>query len=116
MNKRTVGQEQEHRVETFLEEKGYKILERNYRCPQGEIDLIACHDGYLVFVEVKYRKTQRKGTPEEAVDNRKQKKISRAALWYLMEHKMPDETPCRFDVAAATPEEIRIYQDAFFYQ
>lgn len=84
--------------------------------PGREIDLIAWHQGYLVFVEVKYRSSDRTGSPEEAVDFRKQKKISRAASWYLMEQGFSMDTPCRFDVAAVTERKIQIFQNAFCYQ
>lgn len=116
INKRQTGQEQENRAAVYLTERGYKILERNYRCRMGEIDLIAFHQGYLVFVEVKYRSGNRAGRPEEAVDFRKQKKISQTAVWYLKEKGLSLDTPCRFDVVAITPEEIRVFPDAFFYR
>lgn len=116
INKRQTGQEQENRAAVYLTERGYKILERNYRCRMGEIDLIAFHQGYLVFVEVKYRRGNRAGRPEEAVDFRKQKKISQTAAWYLKEKGLSLDTPCRFDVVAITPEEIRVFPDAFFYR
>lgn len=111
-----MGQEQENRAAVYLTERGYKILEKNYRCRMGEIDLIAFHQGYLVFVEVKYRRGNRAGRPEEAVDFRKQKKISQTAAWYLKEKGLSLDTPCRFDVVAITPEEIRVFPDAFFYR
>lgn len=116
INKRQMGQEQENRAAVYLTERGYKILEKNYRCRMGEIDLIAFHQGYLVFVEVKYRRGNRAGRPEEAVDFRKQKKISQTAAWYLKEKGLSLDTPCRFDVVAITPEEIRVFPDAFFYR
>ena len=68
MNKRKTGQEQEAKAACFLKTQGYQILERNYRCKKGEIDLIAREGQYLVFVEVKYRSTNESGLPEEAVD------------------------------------------------
>ena len=85
MNKRKTGQEQEVKAACFLKTQGYQILERNYRCKKGEIDLIAREGQYLVFVEVKYRSTNESGLPEEAVDLRKQRQISRVAAWYLTE-------------------------------
>ena len=85
MNKRKTGQEQEAKAACFLKTQGYQILERNYRCKKGEIDLIAWEGQYLVFVEVKYRSTNESGLPEEAVDLRKQRQISRVAAWYLTE-------------------------------
>ena len=108
MNKRKTGQEQEAKAACFLKTQGYQILERNY--------LIAREGQYLVFVEVKYRSTNESGLPEEAVDLRKQRQISRVAAWYLTEKGLDIYTPCRFDVVAIEGEEIRLYQDAFFYQ
>lgn len=116
MNKRSVGQEQESRTAAALERSGYQIVRRNYRCRAGEIDLIARHRGYLVFVEVKYRKNGKKGQPEEAVNLRKQRQISKVAAWYLAEQGLDMYTPCRFDVAAVSPETIRIYENAFPYR
>ena len=92
------------------------MVARNYRCHTGEIDLIAKDGETLVFVEVKYRRGNRAGRPEEAVDFRKQKKISQTAAWYLKEKGLSLDTPCRFDVVAITPEEIRVFPDAFFYR
>ncbi len=115
LNKRKIGQEQEELVAEYLTLQGYKILKRNFRCPLGEIDLIALHQGYLVFIEVKYRRTLREGYPEEAVTPTKQKKISQTALWYMMENHIHMDMPCRFDVVAAMPDEIRVIQDAFSY-
>lgn len=116
MNKRKTGQEQEVKAACFLKTQGCQILERNYRCKKGEIDLIAREGQYLVFVEVKYRSTNESGLPEEAVDLRKQRQISRVAAWYLTEKGLDIYTPCRFDVVAIEGEEIRLYRDAFFYQ
>lgn len=95
MNKRKTGQEQEVKAACFLKTQGYQILERNYRCKKGEIDLIAREGQYLVFVEVKYRSTNESGLPEEAVDLRKQRQISRVAAWYLTEKGLDIYTPCR---------------------
>lgn len=116
MNKRSVGQEQEAIAAVWLEKNGYEILEKNYRCKIGEIDLIARHKGYLVFLEVKYRKNNAKGTAEEAVTLRKQRQISRVCTWYLAQHGLDVYTPCRFDVAAVTPEGVTVYENAFYYQ
>lgn len=113
MNNRNIGQEQETLVAEYLKSQGYKILKRNFRCPLGEIDLIAFHEGYLVFVEVKYRRTLRDGYPEEAVTISKQKKIGKTALWYLSSNNINMDAPCRFDVVAVMPDEIRVIQDAF---
>ena len=74
-NKRKIGGEKEELAVGFLKEKGIRILERNYYFPGGELDIIAKDGEYLVFIEVKYRKTASYGQPWEAVSNNKQKKI-----------------------------------------
>ncbi len=61
MNNRIVGKKQEERAGKYLEAKGMKILQYNYQIRSGEIDIIGKYKGYLVFVEVKYRKTDSKG-------------------------------------------------------
>ena len=114
-SKRT-GLYYETQAAVFLEKQGYQILERNFRCPAGEIDLIAKEGGYLCFVEVKYRSERETGTPEEAVDARKQKRISRAALYYLMKQGLGDTTPCRFDVVGIRPDGIRVTKNAFSFK
>ena len=112
-NRRRVGTEQETKVQEYLETQGYEILARNFYTKHGEIDIIAKKDGYLVFVEVKYRADNRFGAPEEAVDFRKQKKIISAAQYYLYKNKIPFDTPCRFDVAGVAGGEIRVIENAF---
>lgn len=119
MNKRAEGSIHEAEAASYLEKNGYQILEHNYRCRQGEIDLIARDGRYLVFVEVKYRKDLGSGYPEEAVDRKKQQRIWQAARYYLYRHRYGEDTPCRFDVvsiigtAGGTGEEIRVIRDAF---
>ena len=96
---------------------GYRILERNFRCSYGEIDLVAEDGQDLVFVEVKTRRGVAYGLPEEAVTVRKQRKIVEVATFYLDAHECP-ERPWRVDVVAVQLsvggklEEIRIYQHA----
>ena len=114
-SKRT-GLYYETQAAVFLEKQGYQILERNFRCPAGEIDLIAKEGEYLCFVEVKYRSERKTGTPEEAVDAKKQKRISRAALYYLMKQGLGDTTPCRFDVVGIRPDGIRVTKNAFSFK
>jgi putative endonuclease len=101
-----------------LERCGYHILERNFRCRYGEIDLIAEQQQELVFVEVKTRRGQAYGRPEEAVTEQKQRKIIQVALYYLDLHTC-SERQWRVDVVAVQMnvrgklEEIRIYEHAF---
>jgi putative endonuclease len=100
-----------------LEERGYRILERNFRCCYGEIDLVAQEALDLVFVEVKTRRGTARGRPEEAVDGRKARKLQEVAFFYLDLHKLP-ECSWRIDVVAVQfssmgrLEEIRVYQHA----
>ena len=105
-----MGAAYEEKAAAYLKGRGYHILKKNYRCPLGEIDLIAEENGYLVFVEVNYRRTSRLGTGAEAVNANKQRRISGVARWYLMEHGM---CPCRFDVVAINGEEITLIRNAF---
>lgn len=112
-NKRQIGSHFEEKAAACLQKRGWKILERNYRCRQGEIDLI-CWDGrYLVFVEVKYRKNSAFGMPAEAVDARKQHRIRESAQFYLNSRRYPEDTPCRFDVVAILGNWVEVISDAF---
>lgn len=113
-NNRKVGEAQEARTVFELEKLGYRILQKNFRCRIGEIDIIARHQGYLVFVEVKYRKNHSSGYAAEAVTRKKQKIISRVADFYIRTH-CQTFPPCRFDVAALDGEQVTIYENAFEY-
>ncbi len=112
-NKRVTGSRYEEMAAAFLHQKGYRILERNFRSRQGEIDLIAQDGPCLVFVEVKYRRNLQSGYPEEAVDERKQRTIRRVAEYYLYSHGYGEDTPCRFDVVAILGDQIRLISHAF---
>ena len=100
----------------FLKTQGYQILERNYRCKKGEIDLIAREGQYLVFVEVKYRASGEFGNPLEAVSPGKQKRILRTALYYLTVKGYGENQACRFDVLGISPEGICLMKNAFEYR
>ena len=124
-NKRATGTLYEKKAGKYLENCGYEILEYNYRCPFGEIDIIARDGEYLVFCEVKYRSNLKKGSPLEAVTPKKQRTISKCALYYITGKGIYD-IPCRFDVAAITgdgeqrnnngkTEKIELIQNAFDY-
>ena len=97
MSTKTVGDRGENLAADYLEQKGLSILERKYRTPVGEIDLIVREGRTLVSVEVKTRKSARYGRPAAAVGREKQRRIVRAALWY-MNRKQGETPPCRFDV------------------
>ena len=81
----------------YLEARGCRIVEKEWRCRLGEIDLIAEKDGMLLFVEVKLRTNLRYGMPRESVTAKKQEKLRSAALLYLSMHGL--DAPARFDVA-----------------
>ena len=115
MNKRQTGSAYETLAADWLKQHGYQITEKNYRCGQGEIDLIAEKDGYLVFVEVKYRSNEQYGVPREAVDWRKRQRISNAAVFYLKRYGYSMEHPCRFDVAEVSQDSINLMENAFDY-
>ena len=101
----------------FLKEKGYEILEKNYKCKIGEIDVIARRAGRLAFIEIKTRTSVQFGMPQEAVDLKKQEKIFKLAQWYMKEKKL-EKIPVAFDVVAILWREgeapqVRLIADAF---
>ena len=106
-------------VAEHLEARGCRIVEREWRCRFGEIDLIAEKDGMLLFVEVKLRTNLAYGAPREFVTARKQEKLRAAALLYLSERGL--DAPARFDVAevyadarrSAAHTRIEYIEDAF---
>jgi len=102
LNSIAVGQNAEDLALLFLQSKGMQLIERNYRCKVGEIDLIMQHDTELVFVEVRYRKHTSFGSGAETVDYRKQQKILKSAEHYLQSHSKYATLPCRIDVISIT--------------
>lgn len=82
----------------YLQAQGFQLLSRNYRLRGGEIDLIGREGAYLIFVEVRYRTSERFGGAVHSIDLRKQQRIIRTAQHYLMRHSV--DLPCRFDVIA----------------
>ncbi len=112
-NKRKLGEKVERTVSEYLALHGFVIKEMNYRCKQGEIDIIATENEYYVFIEVKYRTDQTYGMPQEAVGIAKQKRICKAAQFYLYSHNLGETTPVRFDVAAVLDNKLTYYKNAF---
>lgn len=113
---KTIGRKGEEAAAAELKRLGYRVIETNFRIPRGEIDIIAEHKGVLVFVEVKARSGAMFGSPFEAVDQRKQKKILHAAEAWLAIRKISDKA-VRFDVAAVNldkdPPTVDILAGAF---
>lgn len=97
--RREVGARGEKLAADFLERQGYTILQRNFRCREGEIDIVAQHGENLVFVEVRAKKGSGFGTPEESITNRKKEKLVSVADAYLQECDDPPST-WRIDVVA----------------
>ena len=95
--RRELGIDGERAAERFLRRHGYTIVERNYRCPLGEIDLVALDRRTIVFVEVKTLRRAGAASPFDAVDARKQRQIARAAEHYLAARRLVDRD-VRFDV------------------
>ncbi len=113
MNRRQKGKFYERIAAAYLQEQGLEMIEQNFFCPIGEIDLIAREDTCLVFVEVKYRSSLQKGYPVEAVSFSKQKRIYRVAQWYLQKHPLQKGEGCRFDVVSIYRTEITWIPNAF---
>lgn len=97
MNKKAMGNAAEDTGAAWLESMGMRILERNYRCRVGEIDIIGLMDGMLVMVEVRSRSSADRGSPAESVNYRKKLKLRQVATWYLCKNNKADNA-CRFDV------------------
>jgi len=115
----SVGKRGEDEAAAFLGGKGYTILQRNFRCSEGELDIVARQRDVLVFVEVKTSSGDAFGPPQEWVDRRKQAQIGRVAQVYLQQ--LEDEPDCRFDVVAVQIQQdgqarINHIQDAFWLE
>ncbi len=114
-----LGKKGEAEAANWLQARGMRILERNFRCPLGEIDIIGEMGEVLVIVEVRSRSSIDWGTPAESVGYRKQQKLRRLAAYYL-QHKGKVNSPCRFDVLGLLvneggkgPNQIQWIPDAF---
>lgn len=103
MNTKIKGRTGEDVACAYLKKKKYEIIERNFTTNVGEIDIVAAYDGYVVFVEVKARRSMEYGAPAEAVTYFKQRKISQVASQFLSKYRKLN-FPVRFDV-------IEVYMD-----
>jgi len=110
------GRRGEEVAAAYLAKAGYEILARNWRCPLGELDIVAREGDTLVFVEVRSRRTAGFGAPEESVGFAKQQQLSRLAACYLNRHGLAN-IPARFDVAAVkllpSGPQVELFRDAF---
>lgn len=110
---RRKGSFYEEKAAEVLEQKGYRILDRNFCCRGGELDIVAMDGDVLCFVEVKYRKDLRGGYPQEAVTAAKQKHLYRAAAAWLAAHRRAPGVKCRFDVVGLTDDQFWLIRNAF---
>jgi putative endonuclease len=117
VNSKELGREGERLAGRFLGRKGYRIKEKNYSSSLGEIDIVARDKGTMVFVEVKTRRNNEYGYPQDAVTRSKQQRMRKVALTYLK--KSGWERDCRFDVVSILIDSedkvagIELIKDAF---
>ena len=97
--KQKLGQRGEEMAAAYLQQQGYRILERNWRCPVGELDIVAREGEILTFVEVRARRGDRFGTPEESITPAKQARLVELAQTYMQEKGLTDQS-WRIDVVA----------------
>jgi putative endonuclease len=111
-----LGRKGEDLAVRYLKKNGYQLIERNYICKMGEMDIIAKEKDTLVFIEVKARTSTVFGLPQLAVNPAKQRQLSKVALNFLKEKKLED-VKARFDVVAILlgkkEDEIELIKDAF---
>ena len=112
-SRRLLGRRGEDLVADWYAGQGYVIVARNWRCGDGELDLIVRKGRQLVFCEVKTRTTDRFGVPAEAVDRRKQSRIRRLAARWLQEDDAPRAAGIRFDVASVLGGQVEVIEGAF---
>lgn len=112
-NKRKVGAAYEKLAVSYLIDNKYEIIETNFYCKSGEIDIIAKDKNYLVFVEVKYRKNNLLGESTYAVSNTKQKTIIRVANFYIHKNRLKLNSPYRFDVIGIDNDKLTHIINAF---
>lgn len=108
-----IGKKYELEAVKYLKQKGYKIIEQNFKLlPIGEIDIIAKDKKTLAFVEVKYRKNKNFGLPCEFVTKAKQKKIIKTALCYIKQNNI--KADIRFDIVSICGDDIEYIENAFY--
>ncbi len=117
--RKLLGRLGEDEAQKYLEEQDYKILEKNFKCSQGEIDIIACQGKELVFIEVRTRSSLGFGEPYESINKTKQKKLIRLAQYYL-KYKNIKNCNIRFDVVSVLADrkdfkviKIELIENAF---
>ena len=112
VGRQRLGRWGEDRAAAWYAQRGWEILDRNWRCAGGEIDLVLRREGTLVFCEVKTRSGTAYGTASEAVDRRKQQRLRRLAVQWLHQHHDP-VPELRFDVACVQNGRVEVLEGAF---
>ncbi|HAG50953.1 MAG TPA: YraN family protein [Deltaproteobacteria bacterium] len=111
-----IGKRGETLAISFLKKNGYRIIESNFRCRYGEIDIIAQDGKTVAFIEVKTKTSNRFGSPTQAVDSRKQRQVSKTALAYISQKRLTNYS-ARFDVVGinikGSNSEIELIKNAF---
>lgn len=113
LNKRQIGTNKEKIAAEYLKNNGYEILEHNFYASNGEIDIIARENDYLVFIEVKYRFNDKYGLGYEAVTKKKQMTIYKVAQFYMYKNKISFDSKVRFDVVSIDGKDVQILKNAF---
>jgi putative endonuclease len=113
LNKKQLGDIAEEKACLFLKAKGFSFVDRNYRSPFGEIDLIMKDNEEIVFIEVRSRRDTLYGTAIESINRIKQQKVMKSALCYLQKRKWLDKVNYRFDVVGCSPTHIEWIKNAF---
>jgi putative endonuclease len=117
MERKETGSLGEKLARDHLKKKGYCIIETNYRCPRGEIDIVARHKGCLVFIEVRTKSNTKYGLPEESISRAKRAKMRLTAAYYLNRLKKPPDA-WRIDFVAVEmgndgkASRIEVYESA----
>jgi putative endonuclease len=116
-NRTSLGRFGEELAREHLRRQKYNIVDRNFRCPLGEIDIVARKNKSFHFIEVKYRRSRDYGLPQDSVVKRKQHRIRNAAIVWLKNRYLPLDSEIHFDVLAITEQagktEYEYIEDAF---
>jgi putative endonuclease len=108
-----LGRSGEALAAAWYRDRGYEVLDRNWRCPVGELDLVVGRGRELAVVEVKTRRTDAYGVPALAVNAAKQRRLRRLAACWLAEHRPARRVDVRFDVASVVGSVVTVYERAF---
>jgi len=117
LSKTSLGRFGEELAREYLRKKKHNVVDRNFRCPLGEIDIVVRRDKAYRFIEVKYRRSMDYGLPQDSVIKCKQQRIRNAAIIWLKKHYLPLDSEIHFDVLAITEQrnkkKYEYIEDAF---